>query len=197
MIRDTTFIVVDTETTGTVGATDKIIEIGASKVRNGEIIDTFHTLLNPGVLIPHNVMQIHNITDSMVAMSPSFADIVDEFMDFMDRDAIFTAHNVDFDKDFINHELKRIGKCPLPHQSLCTIKLARKVFPYFKRYGLGFLCDSFGVEIPNAHRALDDSLATAKILIKMLEELEAEGMIHLKDINLRSIPKAVPTLSMF
>ncbi|MDZ4244819.1 MAG: 3'-5' exonuclease [Candidatus Gracilibacteria bacterium] len=197
MIKDTTFIVVDTETTDATGAHDKIVEIGAVKVRNGEIIDTFHTLLNPERFIPHNVIQIHHITDSMVADAPLFSDIIDKFAEFMDEDAIFTAHNVEFDKAFINQEFIRIDCSPMPHQSLCTLKLARKVFPGFRRYNLGSLCDSLGIELPNAHRALDDSMATAKILLKIFEKLEKDGVTTLKDINLKSIPKVTQTLSMF
>lgn len=197
MIQNTTFIVVDTETTGAVGATERVIEIGATKVRNGEITDTFHTLLNPERFIPHNVMQIHNITDPMVTAAPLFKEIADAFLDFMGDDGIFTAHNADFDKDFLNHELKRMGYATLKHQSLCTIKLAKKVYPGLKRYGLSSLCETFGILRPSKHRALDDSIATARILIRMFDELEAAGTVTLKDINLKSLPAMSPTLSLF
>lgn len=197
MIQDATFIVVDTETTGATGATDRIVEIGATKVRGGEIIETFSTLINPGRFIPHNVMQIHNITDNMVIDAPSFADVANDFLKFMGESGVFTAHNADFDKDFINHELRRIGYTPMYHQSLCTIKLARKVYPHLKKYGLTYLCDVFDIKRPSAHRALDDSVATAKLLIKMIKELEGSGMVSLKDINLKSLPVKTATLSMF
>lgn len=197
MIQNATFVVVDTETTGTTGATDRIIEIGATKVRNGEIVDTFHALLNPQRFIPHNVMQIHNITDRMVSESPVFSDIAENFLSFMGENGIFTAHNVEFDKDFINHELRRIGLNPMQNQSLCTIRLAKKVFPGLRRYGLTALCERFGIERPNAHRALDDSVATAKILLRTLTELETANVIMLNGIGLKSLPITAETISMF
>lgn len=197
MIQDTTFVVVDTETTGATATDDRIVEIGAVKVRNGEIIDTFETLLNPERFIPHNVIQIHNITDDMVKGAPLFKDVVDEFMTFLGGDSVFTAHNLDFDRDFVNAELGRLGHDHISHQGLCTLKLARRTFPDFKKYNLRSLSRTLGIELSNAHRALADSLATAEILLKMFHELEQQGKHRLADINLKSIPQPVGTMSLF
>ncbi|MBT6069072.1 3'-5' exonuclease [Candidatus Peregrinibacteria bacterium] len=196
MIRNTTFVVVDTETTGATAAQDRIVEIGAVKVVNGEIVDTYQTLLNPKRLIPHNVIQIHRITDNMVINEPFFEDIIGEFLEFMGGDSVLVAHNLEFDRGFINEELKRIGHMPLPNQGLCTLKLSRKVFPDFRKYGLGHLSKTLGIELSNAHRALADSMATAEILLRIFDELENQGKTTLKDINLKRL-KQESTLSLF
>jgi len=197
MIQDTTFVVVDTETTGATAANDRVIEIGATKVINGEIVDTFHALINPERFIPHNVIQIHGITDDMVKDSPIFKDVVDGYLNFLGENSVFTAHNVEFDRAFIDHELMRIGLDKMSHQSLCTIKLARRVFPDFRKYNLGALSQTLGITLSNAHRALEDSMATAKVLIQIFQELEKQDKRTMKDINLKSIPQPASTLSLF
>jgi DNA polymerase-3 subunit epsilon len=85
---------------------------------------------------------------------------------------------------------------PLPNQGLCTLKLSRKVFPDFRKYGLGHLSKTLGIELSNAHRALADSMATAEILLRIFDELENQGKTTLKDINLKRL-KQESTLSLF
>ena len=196
MIHSTTFVVVDTETTGSTAAQDRVIEIGAVKVRAGKILDTYQTFLNPERFIPHNVMQIHNISDMMVKDAPTFGVIADELLSFMGEESIFTAHNVEFDREFLNYEFQRIGYPRLIHQPLCTLKLARKLFPDFKKHNLVSLAETLRIPHPHAHRALDDSITTARILLLMFDQLSREGKTRLEDINLKS-PLRVPSLSLF
>lgn len=187
MIKSTTFVVVDTETTGSTPALDRVIEIGAVKVIDGKIVDKFHRLINPERYIPHNVFQIHNISDEMVENAPIFEQIADEFLDFLGMNSVFVAHNVDFDKEFLNYELSRLKKPRLQNQSLCTIKLAKKIYPDLRKYNLSSLASNLGIPLKNAHRALDDSETTANILLNMFIELANSGKHDLSDINLKPI----------
>ena len=192
MIDKTTFVVVDLETTGLHAGLDSIVEIAAVKVVNGQIVGEWDTMVNPGVFLPLETTQITGITTEMVKDSPAFADIVDEYLGFMGTDTVFVAHNVDFDREFMNKHLEKMNRSTLPNPYLCTFKLAKQVHPNLSRYGLGSLCEAFGVELPQAHRALHDARATAQLFIKFLKVLQNGGLKNLKDIpHIQNLPKTV------
>ncbi len=192
MIDKTTFVVVDLETTGLHSGLDSIVEIAAVKVVNGQIVGEWDTMVNPGVFLPLETTQITGITTEMVKDSPAFADIVDDYLGFMGTDTVFVAHNVDFDREFMNKHLEKMGRSILPNPYLCTFKLAKQVHPNLSRYGLGSLCEAFGVELPQAHRALHDARATAQIFIKFLKVLQNGGLKNLKDIpHIQNLPKVL------
>ena len=182
MIQTTPFVVVDLETTGLEPRLDKIIEIAAVKVVNGKIIDEWNTLVNPGMFIPQITTDITGITTEMVKDSPAFIDVIDDYLAFMGTDSIFVAHNVDFDHAFLNEHLKAHNRKLMPNPYLCTFKLAKRVHPNLSRYGLGFLAESFGVELPQAHRALHDARATAELFVKFLGVLQNGGLKAVRDI---------------
>ena len=203
MISATSFVVVDLETTGLQPGLDRIIEIGAVKVVNGEIVDEWDATVNPGIYIPAESTQIHGITTEMVKDSRAFEELAQEYVDFLGEDSVFVAHNVDFDRDFMNIHLSRAGLKTMPNPYLCTLKLAKQVHPNLTRYGLGSLVEVFGIELPQAHRALHDARATAQLLIKFLKVLQNGGLKAVKDIpgiqNLSATAKALAQgqVSMF
>lgn len=182
MISHTPFVVVDLETTGLEPNLDCIVEIAAVMVVNGEIVDEKTTLVNPGVFVPQVTTDITGITTEMLKDQPRFEDVVDDYLGFMGTESVFTAHNADFDFAFFNSHLRRMGRSELPNPYLCTFKLAKAVHPNLARYGLGALTEVFGVELPQAHRAIHDARATAQLFIKFMKVLQDGGLKHYKDI---------------
>lgn len=189
MISQSKFIVVDCETTGLVPTLDKIVEIGAVKVVNGEIVDEFYTMVNPRMFIPTETTNITGITSDMVVGAPDFKSISKKYMEFV-GDGVFVAHNVLFDRGFVNQELIRNLDTPMANPFLCTIELAKYLHPNLSRYALGSLCEHFAVELPQAHRAIHDARATAGLLIKFLKSMQNGGAKYLKDIPvIQNLPK--------
>lgn len=182
VISSTPFVVVDLETSGLTPGLDHIIEVAAVKVVNGEVIDEWNTMVNPGIYLPLESTQIHGITTDMLDQALPFQMISQDYLDFLGENAIFVAHNVDFDRDFLNIHLSRAGHEVMSNPYLCTQKLAKRVHPNLTKYGLGSLSEVFGVELPQAHRALHDARATAELLIKFLRVLQNGGLKEAKDI---------------
>lgn len=156
------YVVVDIETTGAWSNGDRITEIGAVKVRNHEVVDEWHTLLNPQRSIPAKIVQLTGITNEMVRDAPVFADVAESFMEFM-GDGIFVAHNVNFDYGFIAYEYERLER-RFRFPKLCTCAGMRRRYPGHKSYGLGKLCKIYGIELDNHHRALCDARASVHLL---------------------------------
>ncbi|MBT8092839.1 MAG: VRR-NUC domain-containing protein [Gammaproteobacteria bacterium] len=162
------YVVVDVETTGGRGDSHRVTEIGAVKLQDGEIIDRFQTLLNPQRLIPANITRLTGISPAMVANAPYFPDIADEFLEFM-TDAIFVAHNVEFDYGFISREYRRIGRS-FRFPKLCTCASMRKLYPGYRSYSLAALCQHFDIKLKHHHRALCDAEAAAELLLLVNEK---------------------------
>jgi DNA polymerase III subunit epsilon len=156
------YVVVDVETTGAWSNGDRITEIGAVKVRNHRVVGEWHSLLNPQRPIPAKIVQLTGITNDMVRGAPLFAEVADSFMDFM-ADGIFVAHNVNFDYGFIAYEFERLER-RFRFPKLCTCAGMRRRYPGHKSYGLGNLCEIYGIELDNHHRALCDARASVQLL---------------------------------
>ena len=156
------YVVVDIETTGGWASGDRITEIGAVKIRNHQVVDEWQSLLNPQRSIPAKITQLTGITNDMVRNAPLFAEVADSFMRFME-DGIFVAHNVNFDYGFIVREYERLER-RFRFPKLCTCAGMRRRFPGHKSYGLGKLCESYGIELVDHHRALCDAKAAAELL---------------------------------
>ena len=155
------YAIVDIETTGTNATYNCITEVAIYVHDGDKIVDEWHSLINPKREIPPFIIQMTGITNEMVADAPEFADVAEEIYTML-HDKIFVAHNAGFDYGFIKSHLLENGY-ELKSKKLCTVRLSRKIFPGFKSYSLGRLCESLGVQIENRHRAAGDALATAKI----------------------------------
>ena len=170
---DQIYVVVDVETTGGSGDQHRITELAAVKVRNGRVVDRFQTLVNPQRPIPPKIIRLTGITEEMVATAPSFAEVADEFAAFM-GDAIFTAHNVNFDYGFVSREFARLGR-RFRHPKLCTCSSMRRLYPGLPSYSLGALCAQFDVPLKQHHRALCDAEAAADLLL-LVNEKRSEAL---------------------
>jgi DNA polymerase-3 subunit epsilon len=160
------YAIVDIETTGGFPSQHGITEIGIVLHNGTEIEGKYETLVNPHQPIPPFVANMTGISDAMVAVAPSF-EVVAPYIYNLLKDRVFVAHNVNFDYSFVKHHLQEAG-FHLQTPKLCTIRLSRKVFPGFRKYGLGHLCRELGIEIENRHRAAGDALATTKVLDMVL-----------------------------
>jgi DNA polymerase III epsilon subunit family exonuclease len=138
------------------------IEIGAVKIRNHQFVDEWHSLVNPQRAIPAKITQITGITNEMVCDAPIFAEAADSFMRFM-GDGIFVAHNVNFDYGFISYDFERLER-RFRFPKLCTVAGMRRRYPGHKSYGLGKLCELYGIELETHRRALCDARATGHLL---------------------------------
>jgi DNA polymerase-3 subunit epsilon len=177
------YVVVDTETTGgRAWSGDRITEIAAVVVRDGEIVELFETLVNPQRSIPYFVSQLTNITWDMVRDKPTFDRVVPDVMRVLEGN-VFVAHNMMFDWRFVTSELSRSTGRKLQGRRLCTVKIARKVLPQLSRRSLDHVARYYGVEIRGRHRAGGDALATAKCLLRMLSDLGDRGCATWGDLE--------------
>lgn len=174
-------VVLDFETTGLNPQMDRIIEIGAVKLVEGQIADSFSMLVNPGMPLSDDVIRITGIQDHMLMNEPGAEVAIPKLMDFI-GDCPLAAHNASFDIAFLDAELKRLKKeAQLPQ--LDTLAFAQKLYPQLKRFNLSAICKHLGVTLKNAHRAVQDATATAQVLTIMLQEVVEKGAISLSDIN--------------
>lgn len=174
-------VVLDFETTGLNTRTSRIIEIGAVRLVDGAIEDSFSTLVNPGMPLPSVITDITGITDQMLLDQPTIQTAMGKLLDFI-GDSPIAAHNVSFDAAILQQELARQQ---LTHRSpqLDTLAFAQKLYPDLKRFRLSAVCRHLGVSLRNAHRAVHDATATAQILAIMLGEAQQRGAVTLEDID--------------
>ena len=181
-IDEEEFVVFDIETTGLNSHFNKIIEIGAVKIKAGRIIDRYSQLINPGISIPYHITEITSITNEQVANQPKIDEAIEKFVEFV-GDAVLVAHNAPFDMGFIKRDVKKCLNINLENSVIDTLQMARDLFPDLKKYGLGDLNKVLGLALENHHRAVDDSQATANMFIIFLEKYKEKGIEYLKDIN--------------
>ncbi len=172
-IDEAKFCVVDVETTGLSPRYNGIIEIGLVKVSGLKIVDRYHSYVNPGKDIPYFITQLTGITNEDVYDAPFFEDIADEIVEFVGDD-ILTAHNFTFDNSFLNKEFRYCGKEPIENLNLCTLKLSRRLFPMLRSKSLGVVCNHLRLKNTKEHSALGDAEVTAKLLIKIIKELNSK-----------------------
>ena len=178
---DDTYIVFDIETTGFSSIRDKIIEIGAVKVVNGEIVDKFSTFVNPERPIPFEITNLTSITDEMVMGSPSIDVILPQFLEFV-GDGVLVAHNAGFDVGFIEQNCRNLGLNDR-FVYLDTVALARVLLPTLSKYKLNIVAKALNISLENHHRAVDDAGATAEIFVKFVEMLKKDHITTLKEVN--------------
>ena len=172
LLKDLDFVVVDVEATGAKTPPNRLIELGAYRIRGGRIVDKFLSLVNPEIPIPRFVASLTGISNDMVKLAPVFADVAPQWLDFV-SDSVLVAHNAPFDTSFLNHEISRVyanHRMLNPH--LCTVRLSRRAFPELSNHRLETIAQHFSIPIASRHRAGSDALATAEIFIVLLTELE-------------------------
>jgi DNA polymerase III subunit epsilon len=181
-LHEVTFCVIDLETTGGNRTDDMITEIGAVKMRGGEHLGTFQTLVNPGIRIPTEITVLTGITASMVMRAPRIETVLPSLMEFL-GEAVIVGHNVSFDTGFLNAALERSGRPRLVGKPVDTLPLARRlVRDEVPNCRLGTLADRFRLPHKPNHRALDDALATGDLLHILLERAGTMGVMGLDDL---------------
>ena len=176
LLDDLDYVVVDLEATGAKMPPNRVIELGAYRIRGGRIVDNFLTLVNPEIPIPRFVISLTGITNEMVKAAPVFADLAPRWLDFV-SDAVLVAHNAPFDTSFLNHEISRVYPGHrMINAHLCTVRLSRRVFPGLTNYRLDTVADHFSIPISHRHRAGSDALATAEVFLHLLSRFGDHGV---------------------
>lgn len=171
-------IVFDVETTGLNPRTDRLTEIGAVKIRNMQVIDSFSTMVNPGRHIPLKITELTGITNEMVANAPSEQEALAEFLAFCGENPVLIAHNADFDISFIKAAAQRGGIIP-EFTQVDTLVLCRAMLPELNRHSLGVVAKAMKMGSFNHHRAMDDANMLAKIFIQLLDRASKENGVEL------------------
>ena len=174
-MKDQLFAVIDVETTGGGINGNRLTEICIVLMCGNQVIDKFSSLINPEKEIPRQITALTGIDNAMVSDAPKFYEVAKQ-VEEMTRDAIFVAHNVNFDYNVLRNEFKELG-FDYSRRKLCTVRLSRKLIPGLFSYSLGRLCDSINIPISNRHRAEGDTDATVILFQRLLALDEDEGVI--------------------
>ncbi len=169
--RDETYCIVDIETNGNSPVKNQIIELGAIKYKNGEIIDRFESYVYADY-IPQAIVRLTNIEQSDLADAPSLKKVLHDFKLFLGDD-VFVAHNVKFDFHFISTSMKTVGLEELLNRKLCTVDLARKTIQT-EKHGLAHLRDHLDIDVGEHHRAYADAISAAKVLDECFKNIPPE-----------------------
>lgn len=194
-LHDVTFCVVDLETTGGSPVDCGITEVAAMKFRGGECLGTFATLVNPGALIPPRITMLTGITQSMVLPAPRIEQVLPSLLEFL-HGSVIVGHNVRFDLSFLDANLLRAGEPRLPHRSVDTCALSRRLLgDEVPNHRLGTLAERLRLDHRPTHRALDDVKATAHLLHHLLERAGTLGVTGLDDLLELPTVKGHPQLA--
>ena len=180
---DGEFIVFDIETTGLSAAKERITEIGAVRMKNGEVLDSFDTFVNPGMPIPAKITELTGITDEMVKDAPGEKEGLQRFYDFCGEATVLVAHNAGFDTGFIKVAAARCGM-PYPFTSIDTVPICRALYPHLKNHKLDTVANYLKLPPFNHHRACDDAKVLADIFIHLIKDMkETKGIEAVDGIN--------------
>ncbi|RYY38281.1 MAG: DNA polymerase III subunit epsilon [Chitinophagaceae bacterium] len=168
------YAIVDIETTGGFAAGNGITEISIRVFDGRRVVDMYETLINPGQTIPRYIQGFTGIDNDMVRNAPFFEEVAADVHRYLEG-RVFVAHNVNFDYSFVKSHLAHCGFV-LQSRKLCTVRLARQIFPGHPSYSLGNICHSLGIELQNRHRAGGDAAATVELFTRLLEADE-KGLI--------------------
>lgn len=189
MKPNTTYAVVDIETTGTsVKDGDRIIQIGCAFVKNNKIINTFATDVNPLTTVPAVIENLTGISNARVRKAPPFDDLAGTVYSLL-QGTVFVAHNVNFDLPFINSELQRVGYPELPIQAVDTVSLSQILLPTAPSFRLRDLSQLLAIDHHHPHSADSDAIATAHLFITLQQRLA-----HLPLITLQQMVQLAPEL---
>ena len=190
-IEQVEFSVLDVETTGLSARENHVIEIGIVKIKNLKIASKFQSFVNPGCKIPYFITQFTGITDEDIIDAPFFSELADKIENVI-GDSVISAHNLSFDDSFLKYEFFRTGREPLSNHKICTLKIARRLYPSLKSKSLSSITQYLRLKNSNAHRALADAEVTARALIKMIKKLKKDEGIETLD-ELHSYQSRVAT----
>ncbi|NMC56112.1 MAG: PHP domain-containing protein, partial [Eubacteriaceae bacterium] len=179
---DSEIIVVDVETTGLCARNDEIIEIAAVKIKDGKIQQEFSSLVRPKMKLPQRITQLTSITQQMLDEADGIGDVIKRFNEFCGDCSILCTHNSSFDSAFIDKALREAGI----YERFCyldLLHLSRRLFTDLKTYKLKSVTKYLNIEIGHAHRALDDTIAAAKVLINILSAAKADGISKINQLK--------------
>jgi len=190
--EDADYCVFDFETTGMSARTDKVIDIGIVKIHKGKITETFSSFINPGRHIPYFITSLTGITNSDVEDAPYFEDVFNSIKSFIEN-SILVAHNLSFDYNFLKNECASANLEMPANEAICTLKLAKKLYPHLPSKSLGNLIKTFKIKHRNVHRGLGDATATAKLFIKMHATLREDHDIETVSdlVRFQSLPSSI------
>jgi DNA polymerase III epsilon subunit family exonuclease len=189
LLEEAELVVFDLETTGLSAATSRICEIGAVRVRALELVDSFQSLVNPGVALPEPVARLTGLRERELRSAPSVASVLAGFVAFAE-DELLVAHNARFDQRFLERQLLLMHDRRLSEPPLCTAALARRLLEgRLRRVGLASLADFFGVSTRPCHRALPDAEATAEVLVRLIGLAQEMGARRLSDLRALAAPR--------
>ena len=179
---DQEYAAFDLETTGLSSRADRIIEIGAVILKNGEEIDRFQTFVDPGRKLDRKIVELTGITDEMLVGAPSIQEVLPKFLEFVGN-RVLVAHNSDFDTGFIRAECQRQG-LPYGFTAADTLILSQNLLPHLNKFKLDIVSNALSLPEFNHHRAADDAMTCGLIMHRLMKKLEEEHNIHtLQDIN--------------
>lgn len=183
-------VFVDVETTGSNPQSDRIIEIGIIRVENGQVVDKLDTLVNPNSHIPQFISNMTGITPNDVTNAPKFEEIRTKVLEML-ADAVFVAHNANFDYSFIKHEFMRLDTT-YNSKTLCTVRLARSLFPKMQKYNLDKLIKEFNLPVLDRHRAYSDAFSIWDFYQKINQNFEENLILNsVKSQLTSSIPENI------
>lgn len=185
------FVVIDLETTGLRPRRHRAIEIAVIRYRDGNLLDSYASLINPERPLPDYIARLTGIVDLQLAAAPLFGQLADQVRAFIGDDLI-VGYNVGFDVGFLNAELQRAGKPILINETLDLLPLAVRMLAPARRSGLDAVCRALGIETRERHRAFPDAEATTMVFGKLLEQARQQGIHSLAGLQ-RAAGEAVPT----
>ena len=186
LLEEAEFVVFDLETTGLSAQTSRICELGAVRVRALEVVDSFESLVNPGVPLPDPIARLTGLREQELRHAPAVSSVVRDFLAFA-ADATLVAHNARFDQRFLERQLhgRRLAEPPL-----CTAALARRLLEgRVRRVGLASLAHFFGVATTPCHRALPDAEATAEVLVRLIGLTQELGARRVSELRTLAAPR--------
>ncbi|CAM3749041.1 PolC-type DNA polymerase III [Alkalicoccus chagannorensis] len=181
-LKEDTYVVFDVETTGLSAVYNKVIELAAVKIQNGEVVDSFESFADPGEPLSATITNLTGITDDMVRGEPEPGEVLQQFKEWSGDD-VLVAHNASFDMAFLNAGYQRIGLEKAHNPVIDTLELGRLLYPHFKNHRLNTLCKKFNIELVSHHRAIYDAEATGHLLWKMIKDCLEKGITVHRDLN--------------
>lgn len=180
-VDDHEFVVVDIETTGLSYLKSRITEIGAVKLKSGNIMDRFETLVDPQVRIPYFITRLTGITNKMVKDAPKIYQVMPEFIQFL-GDRCFIGHYATFDYNFLKHNAFVHRNHNMLNEKVCTCRLARRLLPELPSKALSCVSNHLGIAETTEHRAMSDAMITAKIFINFLDKLKEKNINFVDEV---------------